>query len=224
MAKIVDLLEAILNGEELEFEPKTKTQAYLHACCEKTGCEGLPTPTTRMGALLYRLAQVMASEGGNVLFGNDGTIYTKNIVFPDTVTAIPAMFKTSMTELESVDAPASTNGYASAAFGNYSFPKLKTVKMGGSINLSTSKDDRLFSGSTLPALQTVEIGSIGNPCLAFARPKMFFTTAPTCDIVIYVDAETLADVPSGISNYAPFGNANATVIYKNSNTGEVISE
>lgn len=224
MSRITDLLEAILNDEQVDFEPKTKTQAYLHACCTKGGCAGLPTPRTTQGALLYKLAQVMASADCETLYGTDGTIYTRDIVFPVGITSIPAMFKTSMEFLKSVECPSCTQGYASSAFGNYSFPALKSVKMSGSINLPTSNNDRLFSGSQLPALETVQIGSLNNPRLAFARPKMFFTTAPECDIVIYVDAETLAEVPTDISSYAPFGNANATVIYKNSNTGEEITE
>lgn len=224
MAKIAELLQAILNDEEVDLVPKTNTQAYLHACCTKAGCAGLPTPTTVQGALLYKLARVMAGSECETLYGTDGTVYARDIVFPADVTTIPAMFKTSMEFLKSVEAPGCTNGYAASAFGNFAFPALKTVKMTGSINLATSNNDRLFSGSTLPALETVEIGSLNNPCLAFARPKMFFTTTPECDIIIYVNAETLADIPTAITQYAPFGNANATVIYKNSNTGAVISE
>ncbi len=224
MSRITNLHEALLKEEQLDFEAKTKTQAYLHACCTKGGCAGLPQPRTTQGALLYKLAQVMATADCETLYGTDGTVYARDIVFPVGVTTIPAMFKTSMEFLRSVECPGCTNGYASSAFGNFSFPALKTVKMSGSINLATSNNDRLFSGSTLSSLETVEIGSLNNPCLAFARPKMFFTSAPECDIVIYVDAETLAEVPTDISQYAPFGNANATVIYKNSSTGEVITE
>lgn len=223
MSIIAELLQAILNDEQVDFEPKTKTQAYLHACCKKSGCEGLPAPTTIQGTLLYKLAQIMASAGCETLYGTDGTVYARDTVFPVGVTKIPAMFKTSMEFLRTVEAPSGTD-YASSAFGNYSFPALKSIKIKGSVNLATSKDDRLFSGSTLPAFETLEIGSINNPCLALARPKMFFTTAPECEIVIYVDAETLAEIPTDITSYAPFGNANATVIYKNATTGEVIAE
>lgn len=224
MSKVTELLNAILNDEQVDFEPTTKTQAYLYACCTKAGTAGLPTPNTIQSALLYKLAEVMASSDCETLYGTDGTVYARDIVFPVGVLTIPAMFKTSMEFLRSVECPGCTQGYASSAFGNYLFSALKTVKMSGSINLPTSNNDRLFSGSQLPALETVQIGSLNNPCLAFARPKMFFSTAPTCKIIIYVDAETLADVPADISQYAPFGNTNATVIYKNSNTDEEITE
>lgn len=52
-----DLLSALLNGETIDFEPKTNNQAYLKACCEACGCSGLPEPKTVNGALLFQLAE-----------------------------------------------------------------------------------------------------------------------------------------------------------------------
>ena len=63
MATKAELLQALLDGETVDFEPKTKNQAYLKACCERCGCEGLPKPTTINGALLYQLAEKMAGGG-----------------------------------------------------------------------------------------------------------------------------------------------------------------
>lgn len=66
MGRTCELIEAILNGESVDFDPKTKTQSYLKACINKEGCENLPDPDTRAGALLYRLAHELktGSTGG----------------------------------------------------------------------------------------------------------------------------------------------------------------
>ncbi|MGA4517409.1 hypothetical protein ACPA0F_09080 [Solibacillus silvestris] len=62
MSKVTELLQAILDDAEIEdFDPKTRTEAYLRACCKRCGCAGLPTPITVQGALLYALAEKMAT-------------------------------------------------------------------------------------------------------------------------------------------------------------------
>lgn len=67
MGRECEMLEAILNGETVDIEPKTKTQAYLKACCNREGCEDLPNPKTKKGALLHRLAREMKNGGGGGL-------------------------------------------------------------------------------------------------------------------------------------------------------------
>lgn len=60
-----ELIQAILDGETLtSFTPKSRTEAYLKACVNKTGVENLPTPQSRMDALLLALADVI--EQGDV--------------------------------------------------------------------------------------------------------------------------------------------------------------
>lgn len=72
-------------------------------------------------------------------------------------------------------------------------------------------------------LKSVQLGSIGYPvtsidALAFegcSNEKITFT--------IYVASTTLALIPRGVAGNSPFGAVNATIIYKNSTTGEVIT-
>lgn len=58
------LLNALLNDEVAEFEPISRAEKYLKACCEKCGCEGLPEPISRIDELLYELAEKIAQGGG----------------------------------------------------------------------------------------------------------------------------------------------------------------
>lgn len=56
-----ELIQAILDGDSLiDFEPLSNTEAYLKACINKTGTEGLPTPLSRTDVLLLALADVLA--------------------------------------------------------------------------------------------------------------------------------------------------------------------
>ena len=65
-----ELLIALLNGETVDFEPRSRVEAYLKNCCEGCGCDGLPAPITRVDALLYALVEklsitVEAAEGAS---------------------------------------------------------------------------------------------------------------------------------------------------------------
>ena len=57
--RIETILNAIINGETIEFEPRSKCEEYLKNCVNKTGTIGLPEPESRLDALLYRLSEVM---------------------------------------------------------------------------------------------------------------------------------------------------------------------
>lgn len=63
-SRIEELLEALLNDETVDFQPHSRAEAYLKACCEKCGCTGLPEPLSRNDALLYALAEKIAQGGG----------------------------------------------------------------------------------------------------------------------------------------------------------------
>lgn len=77
-----------------------------------------------------------------------------------------------------------------------------------------------FGGNT--ALEKVSIGSIGVPVQRMDAGS--FKTPPII-LELYVNAETIADIPTMVTNYVPgMWNVDATVIYRNSTTGEVITE
>ena len=51
------LLNALINGETIDFEPQSRMEAYLKNCINKTGTKGLPPPESRADALMYKLAE-----------------------------------------------------------------------------------------------------------------------------------------------------------------------
>ena len=78
-------------------------------------------------------------------------------------------------------------------------------------------------------LEEFTVGSVGHPVTAgmgqTSGPYMIFrNNTASFNIIIYANAETLADVPSVLKNGAPWGATNATVIYKSSNTGEILQQ
>lgn len=63
-SRVETLLNALVNGETIDFNPQSRIEEYLKNCINKTGTEGLPAPQSRIDALLYKLAEVVASGGG----------------------------------------------------------------------------------------------------------------------------------------------------------------
>lgn len=97
--------------------------------------------------------------------------------------------------------------------------KLVSVKLPKCTGMLSGAND--FFGSSNVALRTVELGSIGTPVIrmeAYANRVLGPVT-----LTLYVDATTLADIPTLVKNNVPsMWPFNTTVIYKNSTTGEVI--
>lgn len=60
-SKIEKLLNATIDGETIEFNPQSRMEEYLKNCVNKTGTDGLPTPQSRVDALLYKLAETIGS-------------------------------------------------------------------------------------------------------------------------------------------------------------------
>lgn len=64
MSNTEKLLTALFNDEKAVGIPiETRVEKYLHACCEKRGCDGLPEPQERIDFLLYDLAGKLAGLG-----------------------------------------------------------------------------------------------------------------------------------------------------------------
>ena len=65
MSKNEQLLEAIINGENLEdFKPLSRNEQILFNCVNKKGLEGLPAPLSRSEALLQGLSNMIKSGLG----------------------------------------------------------------------------------------------------------------------------------------------------------------
>ena len=63
-SRVETLLNALVNGETIDFNPQSRMEEYLKNCINKSGTEGLPAPQSRVDALLYKLAEAIASGGG----------------------------------------------------------------------------------------------------------------------------------------------------------------
>lgn len=98
-------------------------------------------------------------------------------------------------------------------------PKLKKASLPNLINTSSYVFDEC------PSLIEASLGSIGYP-VSSLYGKSFYgnTNNPDLVITVYVDAATLADVPTTVSGSLPGSAVDATIIYRNSTTGEVITE
>ena len=76
-----------------------------------------------------------------------------------------------------------------------------------------------------PNLVECVFGGIGYAVTSLYFRTFYGTTNnPDLVITVYVDASTLADIPTAVTGNLPGSATNATIIYRNSTTGEVITE
>ena len=149
-----------------------------------------------------------------------GKLYTKNMVLSNlnantTVSSMSYLYDNCQ-YLESVEmSGGNISGSSTGVFRGCSY--LKSAK----INNVTVYGHYWFRGCT--KLTKAQLGSIGFPVTGIAIYSFYDCTQSELEITIYVDAETLAEIPTTISDNSPFGATNATIIYRNSTTGEVIT-
>ena len=91
------------------------------------------------------------------------------------------------------------------------------------LELPSLQSNNSYIAARCENLQTVILGSVGVAVNSLYGRAFYEITNPNLIITIYVDAATLADIPAAVSGNSPFGAVNATIIYKNSTTGEVIT-
>lgn len=91
------------------------------------------------------------------------------------------------------------------------------------LELPSLQSNNTYIAARCEKLQTVILGSVGVAVSSMYGRAFGDCTNPNLIITIYVDAATLADIPAAVSGSSPFGAVNATIIYKNSTTGEVIT-
>lgn len=96
--------------------------------------------------------------------------------------------------------------------------EITDVPNGGNVN------PRPFENDT--ALKTVQLGSIGHPVTDLTKisnPIFRGCTQSGLTITIFVNAADLASIPTAVTQNSPFGATNATIVYKSSVDGSVLT-
>lgn len=89
--------------------------------------------------------------------------------------------------------------------------------------LNTNLENATTMGQIYDTVLTyIEIGSLGHPVIENFGGKFFKGNSQAFDVVIYTDKTTLAEAQA-LFTTSPWGGTNATITYKNSTTGEVLT-
>ena len=173
---------------------------------EVEGGSSVRLPTA--GKYCDRDIVVTAKGGGEEVYRKGTWYYMRNMILPD-VAGVQAYTFQGCVNMEYLEMPDLTGNITGTCDGCTSLKKAIFPKV-------SALGHYVFRGCT--ALEYVQLGSVGNS-ITSAMPTAFNgVTQSTITVEIFVDAETLAGVTiTGIPQ-------NATVIYRNSSTGEVITE
>lgn len=162
------------------------------------------------------IVSVEESGGAELFFTASGAIYVEELVVPETVTALNSGAY-NINGFKSITALGVTELKGHYCFGG-AWNSLEVLICP---RLTSWPGNYWCRGGNL---KEVQAGSIGYPVTAMLNAKGFdLNSRSDLVITIYVDATTLAEVPTDISDYAPFGATKATIVYRNSTTGEIIS-
>lgn len=89
--------------------------------------------------------------------------------------------------------------------------------------LNTNSENATITGQIYDTVLTyIEIGSLGHPVIKNFGGNFFKGNSQAFDVVIYTDKTTLAEAQA-LFTTAPWNGTNATITYKNSTTGEVLT-
>ena len=188
----------------------------------KTAIEGKGVTVSSSALLDAYPALVDSISGGEtVYYESRGTMHAKNMIVP------------------------TENAQNAYDYCDYletiSFPNATTIgSIGHCLNLKeisapkkTTYNDSYFvrqQGGTYNKLEKITIGSIGYPVTSIANVRWRYGShAMELVVECYVDANSIADVPTAVSTningdntYAPSGSV-VTIVYRNSTTGEVLT-
>lgn len=184
---------------------------------EKTATDAEVNTQTNLIEQIKTVLQDKAVGGVELLFTSSGIMYVENLVVPETVTALSSGAY-NINGIKSITALGVTSIGGHYCFGG-AWNSLEVLICP---RLTSWPGNYWCRGGNL---KEVQAGSIGYPVTAMLNAKGFdLNSRADLVITIYVDATTLAEVPTDVSSYAPFGATKATIVYRNSTTGEVISE
>lgn len=164
-----------------------------------------------------------AMSGDVIFYTPQGSGYKANTDL-SVVQALPAMYN-SATELVSLKLT-NWNPTTSTSLGLWA-GSLTSFMRGCSklttVTLPKAQYLTKYFCRECTALNAVQLGSIGYPVTSIDALAFDGCSNEEITFTIYVDATTMDGIPVAVSGSSPFGAVNATIIYKNSTTGEVIT-
>ncbi len=202
-----DTIESRINAQ------KAVVDGLITAANNKTGDSFANLP-----AAVEELIDGYHSGGEQIFYtqGNQG--YTKNTELPYDV--IRASMFSGATELETISMPELTNMSADTIFDGCS--KLRTLHAPKITNLFQS----YLGFRNCTNLTEVVVGSVGyavNPTSVLSRNTFNLSNARNLTVTMYVSASNYTEIPANITANMPWGApSTASVIFRNSETGEVI--
>lgn len=188
---------------------------------------------TNLSDAVYTLVQGYG-QGVTYTDGNWGIPYTKNFVVGEMSGEWGRYSYTNspfghMTHLESVIVNATgiwgsgTNVKTGTFLGCTALKSISFPCLSGFSSRGYNEDQ--IAGCM--NLEEFIIGSVGHPVTEMGTTsgsyQIFRNNTASFTITVYVDAESLSDVPSSLISGQPWGATNATVIYRSSNTGEILT-
>lgn len=106
-----------------------------------------------------------------------------------------------------------------AAIGQSAFQECAALRI---VHLPKARHFMHYTFRFCTGLKEVQMGSVGYPVTNIALYTFGGCTQSDLTIVVYVDAESIADIPTDVTIGAPWGATNATIIYRSATTGEEI--
>lgn len=166
------------------------------------------------------VSAVEGIEAGEEAFftPDSGIMYFKKMHIPDAFSKLDGYSKAYY--LEEFYAPnAALNQPNSVAPGAFQFCTALRI-----IYLPKATYFMHYNFRSCTSLKEAQLGSAGYPVTNMANYTFSGVAQADLTITVYVNAEKLADIPTAVASIAPWGATNATIIYRNSTTGEVITE
>ena len=167
----------------------------------------------------YASAEVNVDSGGGaeVYYSGMGQMYTPHMVIPNgSMRYVRDHFQNAVhlvSFIQQYGTPASDSDYG--LFRGCT--ALETVWV------SRATFGAYFFGSC-SALKTITLGRVGLAVTSLSTGMWDYTVKNVETITCYVNATTLAEIPTAVSGrILPSASPNATIIYKNSTTGEVLT-
>lgn len=109
--------------------------------------------------------------------------------------------------------------------GTVGYPDLEKVELIGKFSTDGSTSCRLFSRVNAPKLNQIIFGGIGFPCVELKSTALAYasTFGSNLTVTVYVNSNSVAEISADIKAAAPWGFTTATIVYRNSTTGDVLT-